>query len=307
VGNPQEMKQRPGKKTDKADARWIAELLAHGLIRPSCIPPPPMRALRDLTRSHVGLVQSRSQAKNRVYKMLEDTNIKLASVVSDLCGRSGRLMLEALIAGERDARKMATWAKGRLKRKLPELEAALQGQCTEHHGWLIQSALELIDLLERHIAQLDERIGELVQPLQAQIEQLISIPGVQERAARDVMGDIGTDMSRCGSAARFASWAGVAPGNNESAGKRRRGQTRPGNRSIRRVLVQCAWAARKTPTFLGRTFRRLEARIGGKKAAMAVADTIFVSIYHLRSDGTLYEESGSVPITGDGIQHTKNA
>jgi transposase len=291
VGNPQEMRGRPGKKTDKADATWISELLAHGLIRPSFIPPPLIQALRDLTRSRVGLVQTRSQTKNRVYKILEDTNIKLASVVSDLFGRSGRLMLDALIAGERDAHKMAELAKGRLRRKLPELELALQGQFTDHHGWLIRSSLDLVDLLDRQIAELEAHIGELVEPMRPQIEQLISIPGVQERAAREVIAEIGTDMSRFGSASRLASWAGVSPGNNESAGKRRRGKTKQGNRYLRRVLVQCAWAARKTSTFVGRTFRRLEARIGGKKAAMAVAHKILVIIYHLFSDGTFYEES----------------
>jgi transposase len=290
VGNAHEMRQRPGRKTDKADARWIAELLAHGLIRPSFIPPPTIQALRDLTRARVALVQTRSQAKNRVTKVLEDTNIKLSSVVADLFGASGRRMLSALIAGEREPKALAALARGRLRRKLPQLEMALSGQFTPHHARLIQGALDLIDLLDRQIVDLNQQIGDLVAPLAPQLEQLTSIPGVETTSSRAILAEIGTDMSRFGSAGRLASWAGVCPGNDERAGKRRRGRTRKGNRYLRRVLVQCAWAARKTPTFLGRTFRRLEARLGGKKAAMAVAHKILVIVYHLLAEGTLYDE-----------------
>jgi transposase len=290
VGNAREMRPRPGKKTDKADARWIAELLAHGLIRPSFVPPPAIRALRDLTRTRVGLVQTRTQAKNRVQKVLEDSNIKLASVVSDVFGKSGRRMLQALIDGERSPQKLASMALGRLRRKLPELEVALTGQFSDHHGRIITLSLELIDLLERQIAELNAQIGVLVEPLTPQLEQLDSIPGVDVTAARDILGEIGTDMSRFGSASRLASWAKVSPGNNESAGKRRRGRTGKGNRYLRRILVQCAWSARKTPTFLGRTFRRLEARMGGKKAAVAVGHKILVIVYQLLGQGTFYEE-----------------
>jgi transposase len=223
VGNAREMRPRPGHKTDPADARWIAELLAHGLIRPSFIPPPPLRALRDLTRTRVGLVQTRTQAKNRVQKVLEDSNIKLASVVSDVFGKSGRRMLQALLEGERDAQKLASMALGRLRCKRPELELALTGQFTEHHGRLIALSLELIDLLERQIAALDEQIRLLIEPFMPQIEQLDSIPGVNATAARDILGETGTDMSRFGSAARLASWAKVSPGNNASAGTRAEG------------------------------------------------------------------------------------
>lgn len=290
VGNAQEMRRRPGHKTDKADARWIAELLAHGLIRPSFLPPPPIQALRDLTRTRVALVQSRSQAKNRVHKILEETNIKLASVVTELFGVSGRRMLAAFMAGERDPHVLATFARGRLRRKLAALELALQGQFTAHHARLIALALEVIDLMNRQIAELDQQIGELLAPLYPQIEQLISMPGVEATAARAILAEIGTDMTRFGSDARLASWAGVCPGNHESAGKRRRGRTRPGHRYLRRVLVPCAWAARTTSTFLGRTFRRLEARLDGKKAAMAIAHKILVIVYHLLAEGTLYDE-----------------
>jgi transposase len=239
VGNAQEMRRRPGHKTDKADARWMAELLAHGLIRPSFIPPPPIGALRDLTRMRVALIQSRAQAKNRVINVLEDTNIKLTSVVSDLFGRSGRRMLAAFLAGERDPKTLAALALGVLRRKQSPLELALTGQCTEHHAWLIQGALQLIDRLDRQMTDLDQHIGELMAPLAPQMEQLTSIPGVEATAARAVLAEIGTEMRHFGSAARLASWAGVCPGHDESAGKRRSGRTRKGNRYLRRVLVQC--------------------------------------------------------------------
>jgi transposase len=291
VGNAQEMRRRPGHKTDKADARWIAELLAHGLIRPSFIPPPAISVLRDLTRTRVALIQSRAQAKNRVVKVLEDTNIKLTTVVSDLFGRSGRRMLAALLAGERDPKTLAALALGVLRRKQPQLELALAGQLTDHHAWLIQGALELIDLLDRQIADLDRHIGELMAPLAPQMERLTSIPGVETTAARAILAEIGTEMRHFGSAGRLASWAGVCPGNDESAGKRRSGRTRKGNRYLRRVLVQCVWAARKTLSFPGHTFRRLEGRLGGKKAAMAVAHKILVIGYHLLLEGMCYEEA----------------
>lgn len=290
VSHAPEMRRRPGRKTDTADARWIAELLAHGLIRPSFLPPPAIQALRDLTRTRVALVQSRSQAKNRVHKTLEDSNIKLASVAADLFGVSGRRLLAAFIAGERDPHALASFARGRLRRKLAALELALQGQFTTHHARLMALALEVIDLMNRQIAELDQQIGELITPLYPQIEPLISIPGVEATSARMILAEIGTDMRRFGSDARLASWAGGCPGNHESAGKRRRGHTRTDNRYLRRVLGPWAWAARKTSTFLGRTFRRLEARVGGKKAAMAVAHTILVMVSHLLAEGTLYDE-----------------
>jgi transposase len=291
VGKAREMRPRPGHKTAPAAARWIAALLAPGLSRPRFLPPPPIGALRDLTRTWVALVQTRSQSKHRVYKSLEDTNSKLASVVTDLFGKSGRRMLAALLAGERDPPTRAALALGQLRRKVPELALALTGQCTDHHGRLIQAALDLIDLLNRQIANLDQQVGELLGLLAPQIEQLTSIPGVEALAARTIFAEIGTNRSRFGSDARLASWAGMCPGKNESAGKRRRGKTRQGNRSLRRVFGQCAWTTRKTPTFLGRTCRRLEGRLGGQKAALAVGHKILVIVYHLLAEGTFYEEA----------------
>jgi transposase len=259
-------------------------------MRPRCIPPPPIGALRDLTRTRVVFIQTRAQATNRVIKVLEDTHLKLTSVVTDLFGRSGRRMLAAVIAGERDPKQLAALALGVLRRQLPRLALALTGQVTEHHAWLLQGALDLIDLLNQQRTDLDQPSGELVTPLVPQMEHLLSIPGVETTAARAILAEIGTEMQPFGSVARLASWAGVCPGHDESAGKRRSGRTRKGNRYLRRGVVPCAWAARKTPTFRGRTFRRLEARLGGKKAAMAVAHKMLVIVSHLLLEGTFYEE-----------------
>jgi transposase len=290
VGNARAMRPRPGKKTDKADARWMAALLAHGLVRPSFVPPPALQAWRDLTRTRVGLVQTRTQAKNRVQQVLADSNMKLASVASDVFGQSGRAILQALIAGERDAQTLASLARGRLRRKLPALAVALAGQFTAHHGRIIALSLERIALLERQIQDLNAQLGVLVAPFTPQIAQLDSMPGIDATATRDILGEIGTDMGRFGSAARLASWAQISPGNNERAGKRRRSRPGTGNRYLRRLLVHCAWTARKPPTLLGRTFRRLEARIGGKRAAVAVGHTMLVLVYHLRWQGTYDDE-----------------
>jgi transposase len=305
VANAQHVRQRPGKKRDVADAEWLAELLAHGLVVPSFIPPPEIRALRDLTRARVGLVQSRSQTMNRVYKVLEDTNLKFQSVMSDLFGVSGRAMLDALVAGKRDPQQLAQMARGVLRRKLPQLELALQGQFTEHHAVLVKQSLELVDVLTRQIAEIDARIELAMATMAREVELLRSIPGIDHKAANTVLGEIGRDMSRFGSDKRLASWTKLSPGNNESAGKRRSGRTGRGNKYLKRVLVQCAWAARRTDTYLGRTFRRLEARIGGKKAAVAVAHKILVIIYHVLSNGEFYDESRYDHLTERQEQRTK--
>jgi len=259
-------------------------------MRPRCIPPPPNGALRDPLCTRVALIQNCAQAKTRVIKVLEDTHSKLTSVVSALCGRSGRQMLAALLAGERDPKTLAALALGVLRRKPPQLELALTGQCTEHHAWLIHGALERIDLLDRQMTDRDQHSGELMAPWAPPLEQLTSSPGVEATAARAILAEIGTEMRHLGSAARLASWAGVCPGHDERAGTRRSGRMRKGHRDLRRVLVQCAWAARKPPTFRGHTCRRLERRLGGKKAAMAVAHKILMMGYHLVLEGTCDEE-----------------
>jgi transposase len=199
-------------------------------------------------------------------------------------------MLEALVAGERDAAKLSALALGSVRRKSPPLEVALDGQCPAHHAKRIAGALEVVDVLGRQSVEMAPQLQELLGPMAPQLDQLDSIPGVNESTARDILAELGLDMTRFGSASRLAAWAGVSPGHNESAGKRRQGRTRRGNRYLRRVLVQCAGATRKPSTFLGRTFRRLAARVGGKKAAVAVAHKIVVSISHLLLEGTVYEE-----------------
>ena len=206
--------------------------------------------------------------------------------MSDVFGKSARRMLEALVAGDRDPAKLSAMALGTWRGKIPQLEVALAGQFTEHHAKLIQGALELVDVLGRQIAEMDQQLQELLSEMTPQLEQLDGIPGVSEITARDIIAEIGLDMQRFGSASRLASWAGLSPGNNDSAGKRRKGRTRKGNRYLRRVLVQCAWATQDLD-LLGRTFRRLEARLGSKKAAMAVAHKILVIIYPLLLEGTL--------------------
>lgn len=290
VVNARDVKQRRGKKTDRADAQWIAELLAHGLIEPSFIPPPQIAALRDLIRMRTALVQTRTQVKNRVLAVLEDTNVKLASVVSDPFGVSGRQMMDALVQGQRDPEVLSQLAQGVLRRKIPQLLSALEGNFTDHHALLVRLNLELIDHANAQISQLDERVAQLMEPLQKQTEQAQTIPGVHYTAAKIIVSEIGTDMSRFGSGPRLCSWAGMCPGNNESAGKRKSGKTRKGNRYLRRVLTECAWAAGKTDSFLGRTFRKLQARIGGKKAAVAVGHKILLIVYHLFNEGTVYDD-----------------
>jgi len=290
VLNARDVKQRCGKKRDRADAKWIAELVTHALVQPSFVPPPRIGALRDLVRMRTALVQMRTQVKNSVLAILEDTNIELASVASDPFGVSGRKILDALVKGERDSQVLSELAMGVLRRKIPQLEEALKGSFTEHHAFLIRLGLESLDQSNRQIRELDSQIGSLMEPMREEVSRLTSIPGISETAARVILSVIGTGMTRFESSARLASWTGLCPGNNESAGKRLSGKTCKGNRYLRRITVECAWAARNTDTFLGRTFCRLQARIGGKKAAVAVAHKILVIGFHLLNEGGLYDD-----------------
>lgn len=291
VGNPRDMKLKKGNKTDEVDASWISELLAHGLIQASFVPPPPIRGLRDLTRMRIGLVETRTTVKNRVMKVLEDANIKLSSVASNVFGKSGRAMLEAMVRGERKPEVLAEFALGRLRKKKAQLKEALDGMVTEHHAMMLKLYLEQSDQLEEHIAQIEEKLSEQMASLQEPQRQLATIPGVSETAAQVILSEIGTNMDQFGSAQRLSSWAGVCPGNKISAGKRKGSRSRKGNKYLRRILVQCAWAASKTDTFLGRTFHRLASRMGKKRAAVAVGHKILVLVYHLLVKGEEYEES----------------
>ncbi len=291
--NAQHIKQVPGRKTDVKDCEWIAQLLQHGLLRASFIPPQPIRELRELTRQRTQLVGEKSAVANRLQKVLEDANIKLGSVASDVLGVSGRAMLEALVAGEEDPEKLADLARRRLRSKIPELQLALQGRVTEHHRFLLRLLLGHVDHLESLIAQLSARIEAVLAPFEEAATRLDTIPGVDRRAAEIIVAEIGTDMGSFPTADHLASWAGMSPGNNESAGKRRSGKTTRGNRWLRTTLVQCAWAASHTKgTYLAAQYRRLAARRGKKRALVAVGHTILVVAYHMQKNKTTYLEPG---------------
>ena len=299
--NAHHLKILPGRKTDVADAEWIAELLEHGLLRGSFVPPPVIRELRDLTRYRKRLVQTHTQEAQRIQKTLEDAGIKLGSVASDVLGVSGRAMLRALVAGERDPKVLAGLARGTLRRKIGALERALRGRFGEHHALLIGMSLDHIDHLEATMARLDAQIdavfagntNEAGVPFDRARDRLDTIPGVAKRAAESILAEIGVDMGRFPTAGHLASWAGVAPGNNITGGKRGSGRTTPGNVWLGEILNQCAWAAARTrDTYLSARFWRLARRIGKKKAAMAIAHSILVIAWHLITDDTDYNDLG---------------
>ena len=297
--NAQHVKILPGRKTDVADAAWLAELLEHGLLRGSFVPEPEIRRLRDLTRYRKKLVQTRTSEVQRLSKHLEDAGIKLDSVASDLLGVSGRAMLAALVDGERDPAVLAELAKGRLRAKLPDLREALRGRFTDHHGFLVRVGLEHLAQLEHHIGELDERVEELIGPFARARDHLMTIPGIGTRAAANLIAEIGVDMTRFPTAAHLASWACMCPGNNITGGKRKTGTTRRGNPWIRDLLVESAWSASHTrDTYLRAQFWRLARRIGKKKAAVAVGHTILVIAWHLLSTDTDYHDLGA-----DHYQH----
>jgi len=299
--NAHHLKILPGRKSDVLDAEWIAELLEHGLLRGSFVPPRVIRELRDLTRYRKRLIQTHTQECQRIQKTLEDAGIKLDSVASHVMGVSGRLMLRALIEGERDPEVLADLAKGKLRKKVPDLQRALRGRFGEHHALLIGMSLDHIEHLEAATSRLDDEIDALFAshanedgvPFVQARDHLDTIPGVAKRAAESIIAEIGTDMSRFPSAGHLASWAGVAPGNNITGGKRGSGRTTKGDVWLGEVLNQCAWAAARTrDTYLSAQFWRLARRIGKKKAAMAVGHSILVICWHLLSNDTDYEDLG---------------
>jgi transposase len=291
--NAQHIKQVPGRKTDVKDCAWIAQLLQHGLLRASFVPPPPIRELRDLTRQRSQLVAERATAANRVQKVLEDANIKLASVATDVLGVSGRDMLEAISAGENDAEKLADKARKRLRNKIPALQTALSGRVTEHHRFQLRLLLDHVTHLEELIGRLGTRIEDVLAPFAEAVERLTTIPGVEQRAAQTVLAEIGTNMDQFPTAEHLASWAGMCPGNNESAGKRKSGKTTKGSRWLRQILTQAAWAASHTKdTYLSAQYRRLAPRRGKKRALVALGHTLLVIMYHLLKERTTYQELG---------------
>lgn len=294
LANAQHVKGLPGRKTDVKDCEWLADLHLHGLIRPSFIPPMEIRDLRDLVRTRTQLLADRAQQANRVQKVLEDANIKLASVASDVLGVSGRAMLDALVAGETDPKKLAELSRGVMRKKRTDLQQALWGQVRAHQRVLLKTYLELIDQLDVSIGTLTMAIEERIRPFREARRRLMTIPGVGERVATTFIAELGVDMTRFPTAGHAASWAGLCPGHHESAGKRRGGRPRDGNRWLRQTFTQAGWAAARTrDTYLQAQFRRLRARRGPKRAAFAVGHSIFVRCYHLLASGKTYEELGS--------------
>lgn len=291
--NAHHVKNVPGRKTDVKDSQWLAELLQHGLLRPSFIPPLPQRDLRDLVRHRNNFVRERSNVVNRIQKVLEAANIKLASVATDIMGVSGRAMLKAIIAGDQSPIEMASLARGQLRSKQEQLTQALVGHIRPHQRFILAQLLSQVETIDQAIQQFDSQIEEYCHPFAQAIELLDTIPGVARKAAEVIVCEIGTDMSHFKSAAHLAAWAGLAPGNYESAGKRLSSMTRKGNRSLRTTLVQAAWAASRTNTYLAAQFRRLSSRRGAKRAAVAVAHSILVIAYHLIQRNTPYSELGA--------------
>jgi transposase len=289
--NAQRLKNVPGRKTDVKDAAWIAQLLHYGLLAPSFIPPLQIRQLRDLTRQRTELIRDRAAVANRIQKVLEDANIKLGDVASDVLGASGRAMIQAIIAGEGDPSRLAELAKQRLRGKIPALKQALYGRVTEHHRFLLRALLDQIGALEDLIARFDARIAQAMAPLVTAAQRLRAIPGVGPQVAEVIVAEIGTDMAQFPTAGHLASWAGLCPGNDESAGKRRGGKTTKGNQWLRTTLVQAAWAASHTKeTIFSACYHLWAKRLGRKKALVAVAHKMLVVIYHLLKNRTDYRE-----------------
>jgi transposase len=294
VVNAQHVKAVPGRKTDVKDAEWMAELLRHGLLRGSFIPPKPQRQLRELTRHRTTLVQDRARVINRLQAVLEDANIKLAAVVTDIRGVSARAMLEALIAGQRDVTVLADLARGRLRAKRDQLAEALQGYFTPHHSFLLTEYLSQIDYLDEAIARVSTMIAQHLETEQEAMALLDTIPGVSQRTAEILLAEIGTDMTRFPSAKHLASWAGMCPGHHESAGKRLSGKTRKGSRWLRQVLVEAAHVAAKTrQTYLAAQYQRIAARRGKKRALIALGHTILIVVYHLLTRKQPYQDLGA--------------
>ena len=294
--NARHVKNVPGRKSDALDAAWLAELTECGLLRGSFIPPPQIAALRELTRYRKKLIGQRTSEFQRLGKVLEDSGIKIDSVASALTTLSARDMIEALITGERDPAVLADLARGRMRTKIPELTLACAGRFSDQHALMCTLHLEHIDHLADMIARLDTRIDEATLPFFPQTHLLTTIPGIGERAAQIIISEIGVDMSRFPTAAHLASWAGLCPGNNESAGRHRTGRTRKGNTELRVILTECAWAAGRTSTYVGAQFRRFHRRFGkkgGSKAAIATAHTLIVIIWHVLAETTTYRDLGS--------------
>ena len=291
--NAQHLKAVPGRKTDVQDAEWIADLLQHGLLKPSLVPDQQQQEWRDLTRLRLKLVQERSQLVNRVHKLLEDAGFKLHPTISDIFGVSGRAILQAMSQGERDPERLAALVHPRLYAKHDQLVEALTGDLRDHQRFLLGELLCLLAAQERAIQHIEQEIERRMHAFEAVFTRLEAITGVSRRVLWVLFAEVGIDMNRYPDAAHLASWAGMCPGHDESAGKRRSGRTRPGNRYLRAALVQAAHATARTNTYLGEQYRRLSKRRGSKRAAVAVGHSILVMYYQMMKTGGLYEEKGA--------------
>jgi len=294
LANAQHIRNVPGRKTDVNDATWIADLLAHGLIRSSFVPPAAIQELRDLTRTRKQLVREISQHSLRIQKVLEDANLKLGSVLSDVLGQSGRAMLAAIIAGEEDPERLAALALGTARRKQAALVEALRGRVTPHHRAMLQLHLGLVDALDAALVEIDERVGKSLEPIRASARLLTTMPGISNLVAHVIVAEIGTDMSRFPSSGHLISWAGLCPRNDESAGKRRSTRVRKSGTWLKTTLVTSAWAGvRVKGSYLHAQFLRIKARRGAKKAILAVAASMLTAAYFMLRDGVEYHDLGS--------------
>jgi|KBSMisStandDraft_5_1062788.scaffolds.fasta_scaffold248477_1 transposase len=294
LANAAHIKNVPGRKTDVNDATWIADLLAHGLIRGSFVPQPPIQELRGFLRTRKQLVREQGSHVQRIQKTLEDANIKLESVISDILGVSGRAMIEALIAGESDPAKLAQLAHRRLKATPEGLRAALHGRVRDHHRFLLRLHLRQIDALSSLIGDIDQEVATRVAPFRSAIAQLMTIPGIKDLAAPGIVSEIGIDMSCFPSAGHLLSWARMCPRNDESAGKRRSSRLKKGANWLKATIFQCAWAAARTKgCYFQAQYHRLKRRHGAKKAICAVAASLLTTIYHMLKDGTVYQDLGA--------------
>jgi transposase len=292
--NANHVKNVPGRKTDVSDAAWIAQLLEHGLLRRSFVPPVEIRELRDLTRYRKTLIEERAREANRIHKVLQDAGIKLSSVATDALGASGRAMIDALLAGQRDPLQLAALAKGKLRAKEPALQKALLGRFRTHHAFMLKALLAHLDFLDMSISAISGEIDEALRPFAGSLELLKTIPGVAQRSAEVIIAETGGDMSRFPTAGHLASWAGLCPGNHESGGKRLRGTTREGNRYLRAVLIENALSATRMKTSILRTrYYKVKAARGHKVAIVAVAHQLLVSIWHVLAKKQPFKDLGA--------------
>jgi transposase len=292
--NARHVKNVPGRKTDVKDCQWLAQLLQHGLLRGSFIPSRELRELRDLTRHRSQLMAEKNRVTNRIHKVFEDANVKLGSVASDILGVSGRAMINDIISGEQDPEKLAGHARGKLKNKKEELELALEGNINEHHRFMLKLLWDQLHKVESLVERVEERIDDLMCPFETAVELMIEIPGIDRKVAQTIIAEMGVDMSQYPTDRHLASWAGMCPGNNESAGKRKSGKTTKGSRWLRQSLVQAAWAASHTrDSYFSSQYNRLARKRGRKRALVAVGHSILVTVYHILDSGECFKDLGS--------------